>query len=158
VEYKNVHSSGLETWINYGFTFGFLAIKGQFNYNFNRSVITATFEDHQQYEGNQLIYVPRNTFRASADAEFHDMFAGISCAYTGWRETTETADRDLRLAAFFIADCMVGYHRDEGRIPWGAYFRVDNLFNQSFQVIRSFPLPGRTYHISLTMGLTKKES
>jgi outer membrane cobalamin receptor len=155
VEYKKVHTGGLEAWIEYGFTMAKLTWTGQVNYNFNHAVIVSTFDKNPQYEGNQLIYTPKHVLRTSSDITYGSFLLGVTALYTGKRETVETADPMLRLPAFFLFDINMGFRKNFRDMPLALCFRVDNLFDKSFEIIRSYPLPGRTYQFTLTIGLNK---
>ena len=155
VEYKKVQASGLETWIEYGVKSGFLSVNGFINYNFNRSVIVNTYDDNILFEGNQLMYVPLHTLKAGSEARYRNFMLGIASTYIGTRETVESADEYLRLPAFALIDLLAGFQKEVGKVNLALNFRIDNLFDTTYEAIRSYPVPGRTYHFTLTIGLNK---
>jgi outer membrane cobalamin receptor len=155
VEYKKVHVSGMETWLEFGITPGPFNIKGLINYNYNRSVIISTYDDNEVFEGNQLMYVPLHTLRTGCDAKFKSFVLGISANYTGVRETVESGDKYLQLPAFIVFDLTTGFHKEVRQVNLALNFRVDNLLNKDYEPIRSYPTPGRTFHLSLLVGLNK---
>jgi len=155
VEYKKVHAKGIDTWIEYGFAFTSFKIAGFFNYSLNRSTIIGTYDNNPLFEGNQLIYVPKHTFRVSGDIKYKNLFFGISAAYSGIRETVETGDKSLQLHPFSLFDASLGYIRSIHNVPVAFWCRLDNLFDAEYEIIRSYPVPGRTFHLTLTVGFEK---
>jgi outer membrane cobalamin receptor len=158
VEYKKVHARGFETSAEFGLNRGPVAFTGYINYNFNNSVIVSTFDDNRLSEGNQLIYIPRHSLRTSSDVAYRGLNLGFSVIYTGSRETVETADKTLRMPAFTLVDVFCGFRKEIVHLPLALAIRIENLFNQSYEVIRSFPMPGRTVHLALCVGFNKSNS
>jgi vitamin B12 transporter len=157
VEFKKVHARGIEAWALYALKAGDLSIKGHFNYNYNRSVIVSTFDDNALFKGNQLIYVPRHTYRASSEFIYKGAMLGISVLYTGARETIETGDASRRLPAFTLINLSAGYQHITRLVPWAVYLHMDNLMDKSYEMMRSYPMPGRALYFTLTVGLNKTD-
>jgi outer membrane cobalamin receptor len=58
------------------------------------------------------------------------------------------------LDAFHIHDFRLNYECFREKRPqqvWRIHLKCNNLFNQSYQVIRSFPLPGRNFEIGISL-------
>jgi outer membrane cobalamin receptor len=158
VEYKKVHTGGVESWVEFEFHTGLLKVNGQINYNYNRAEIVNTFDDNELYEGKQLIYTPKNTLRANSEAHYQGFMLGFAVSYSGKRETVETGDPSLQLPAFTLWDLSAGIQKKFKQTTLSLYFQVDNIFNKSYEIIRSYPLPGRTYQLTLSVGLHKSGS
>ncbi len=155
VEYKKVHVRGIEADMQYDFTLGETKIEGQAGYNLNRSMIVSTMDDNNYITGNQMIYVPKYTFRASVNIHYGKFSTGSSLQYTGKRETVETGDKIYELEAFTLVDWLAGYHQTFNDYLVVLSLRLDNVFNKQYEVMRSYPMPGRTIHFTITMGLNK---
>ncbi|MBN1789902.1 MAG: TonB-dependent receptor plug domain-containing protein [Bacteroidales bacterium] len=155
VEYKKVHARGIDTRMELGYHLNEFAIKAFVNYDYNRSVIISTYDNNPLCEGNQMTYVPVHTAGAGLEAVYHGFLLGISSSYTGYRETVETADETLRLPGFYLMNMVTGIRREILGADLAFFFRIDNITDRSYEVIRSFPLPGRNYHFTLTIGLQK---
>lgn len=158
IEYKEVHAYGLETWLEYGIKSGLVSINGFLNYNLNRSRIVNTYDNNLLSEGSQLMYIPLHTLKAASEVRYKVFVLGISVAYTGMRETIETADVNLRLPPFTVVDLHAGVQKVVRKVTTTFNFSVDNLFNKTYEVIRSYPVPGRTVHFILTIELAKSGS
>jgi vitamin B12 transporter len=153
VEYKEVHARGIDTWMEFGYSRSRLHIKGMANYSYNRSVIAGTYDDNRLFEGNQLMYAPIHALRAGLDISLYDFTLGVSTSYTGYRETVETADKTLGLPAYGVLNLMTGFHRKILKADIALDFFIDNVFDKSYEIIRSYPVPGRSFHFTLSVGL-----
>ncbi len=155
VEYKKVHSSGLESWIDYSFSIHPFVVSGFVNYNYNSSVIKEVYDKNPYYTGNQMIYVPVHSTKAAVNISFKHFTSEISGSYTGKRETAETGDSYLELAPYTLWDASIHYSRDIGAFPAQIGIQCDNLFDISYEIIRSYPVPGRTLRFVITVGFQK---
>jgi outer membrane cobalamin receptor len=157
VEYKKVLASGIESHVIYSFGAGVLRFKGVISYSYSRSVIVDTYDHNPLYKGRQLMYIPRHSGNASIKAFYKGMILGAGTVFTGSRETVETEDPSLALDPYAFIDLIAGINRRIHGINLGLYCRVDNLFDNQFEVIRSYPMPGRSFHFTLTLGLEKSD-
>ena len=155
MEYKKVYAKGIEAKLNYGFAIGSIRLSGFLNYGYNRSILLETYDNNPLFEGNQLMYVPLHTARANLTAEYKGFELGTYGIISGSRETVETADETLRLPAYSLIDLIAGFHKDFSNMKLGMFFRINNLFDQQYEAIRSYPMPGRTIQLTITYGLVK---
>jgi vitamin B12 transporter len=155
VEFKKVIAKGIEAKLNYRFTMGLIRLRGILNYGYNRSILVNTYDSNPLFEGNQLMYVPLHTVRAGFTAEFKGFELGTTEIISGSRETVETADQTLRLPAYILVDVFMGFHKDFLNMNMGMLFRINNLFDRQYEVIRSYPMPGRTFQLTITLGFEK---
>ena len=154
-EYKKVNSRGIEAWLEYGINKGPFTVSGNFNYTYNRSTIAGTFDDNKSYEGNQLIYIPEHTITSSSDITCKGYMLGLSIVYAGSRETVETGDKAFRLPPYTLVNMSAGLMKKIGNVPLSAYFQIQNLTNKSYQAVRSYAMPGRSFHLTLMVGFVK---
>ncbi len=155
VEYKEVHASGIESTVNCTFQTAMIRFKGYAGYSYNSSVIADTYDHNPLFIGRQLMYIPKHSGKASLKADFRGMMLGVNALFTGTRETVETDDYSLRLKPYSFMDIILGINRKITGIDFGLYCRIDNIFNKQYEVIRSYPMPGRSFLFTLTMGLNK---
>jgi len=153
VEYKEVHASGIESNVSFNFSAGMIRFEGNAGYSFNRSVIIETYDRNPLVEGKQLMYVPKHSGRVNLKSEYKGLILGAGGVLTGRRETVETEDKTLRLPPFAYIDLYTGIKRKIRKINAGLYCRVDNLLNKQYEIMRSYPMAGRSYHLTLTLGL-----
>lgn len=158
VEYKKVHVRGIDTWLRFGYDAGNVAINGLFDYSFNRSVIIRTYDNNQLFEGNQLMYVPLHAIHSGMESRYRGMILGLYATYNSQRETVETADHTLRLAGYWVCNISAGYKKRLRNIDFMLSFHVDNVFDKAYEVIRSYPVPGRNYCFSVSIGFQKSNN
>jgi outer membrane cobalamin receptor len=158
VEYKKVHAKGVEVSLTSKFSLIGLDNRFDFSYNYRQSVIMDTYDDNMLFRGNQLAYVPKHSARISFTTGYRGIQAGLQYHFTGSRETVESADESLRLPPYGLVDLVAGYTGEFKNMRPGLYFRMENIFNRQYEVIRSFPMPGRTFYITATMGLHKDDT
>lgn len=155
VEYKKVRSSGIESWLDAGYKGDVFSITGTINYNYNRSVITETYDNDLLYEGNQLMYTPVNTIKISMETCIEKFSFSLDHSYTGYREAVETADPGLRLPAYNIFNASAGYFIELRSFSASVYVFVENIFDKQYEVIRSYATPGRVFQLAVSVGLAK---
>ncbi len=106
-------------------------------------------------QGKQLMYIPKHSGKASIMAEYHGISLGAGGTYTGSRETIETEDPLLRLEPYALLDVVAGINRKMFGMNFTFYGHIDNILNTRYEVIRSYPMPGRSFHLALTVGLNR---
>ena len=104
----------------------------------------------------QLAYVPFHLLKVQADIDFHRFDAIISYKYTGRRFTTDDHDAWLNLSPYHLADFSLGYTfpTKSGKIMLSG--NIYNLFDASFQLIRGYPAPGRSFYLSVNYLFNQK--
>ncbi len=155
VEYKKVHAWGFEDRINFDFPAGQFQINGFIAYIFSRSVIVETYDHNALYSGKQLMYIPKHSSKANIMASFDGITLGAGLTYTGSRETIETENPFLRLEPYTLFDVVAGINRKLFGMNISFYGHIDNILNTQYEVIRSYPMPGRSFHLALTLGLNR---
>lgn len=91
--------------------------------------------------GKDLIYIPRQTFNATAAVRIDDLSVFFQYAWTSFRYTTEYNDRFL--PHFSLASAAVRYAVSIDGVRTNVKIEMTNLFNSSYQSIALFPMPLR---------------
>jgi iron complex outermembrane receptor protein len=158
VEYKTIRSLGTETELTYQYKSEELMFTTSAVYNLNRSVIVRTYDNNPLYEGNQLMYIPLH----AAKLNFYCSWKGWNAAWnlnaSGKRETVDSNDESLRLPGYLIINAMAGFEMDTRSFSCFIGFRIENLMNTQYEIIRAYPMPGRAYYITLSAGLNKQQT
>jgi len=155
VEYKNVHAWGLENRVNFDFYAGPVQLSGFVAYIYSRSVIKDTYDHNPLFTGNQLMYIPKHSGKAGLMAGYRGISLGAGGAYTGSRGTIETEDPSMQLESYVLFDLIAGITRRVFGVNFTFYGHIDNIFNTRYEVMRSYPMPGRSFHIALSVGLNR---
>ncbi len=117
----------------------------------NASVKRDRFDDNRTV-GKQLPQVPELSIRAGADLGWKNASMGFSYIQNSERYTTPDHSSPLDpLQGFEVSDIYAGYNFRIDNFGAGLFARVNNIFDERYQVIRNFPMPGR--HFELTFRL-----
>ena len=148
---KEVRVRGLESSVASVGKLGGYSYNLGMSYNFVNSLITGTYSGSSSDEGNQLMYVPLHTGSVRAGFSSLDGFFGFTGNYTGNRYITNDNNPVYMMPFFMVFNSYAGYRIRMGDLSGQLQLRVMNLFNTRYQVIRSYPMPGRTFHLSFSV-------
>ncbi|MFO7922599.1 MAG: TonB-dependent receptor plug domain-containing protein [Bacteroidales bacterium] len=134
---------------------------GQFDFimglshNFVKSQIGAADNVSNTHDGNQLMYVPVHNGSARAGLSSEKSFFGVTGNYTGSRFTGNDNNPQYMMPSFLVFNGYAGHRIKVGDIGGQIQVRIMNLFNNQYQVVRSYPMPGRTFHLSFSLDLNQ---
>jgi vitamin B12 transporter len=118
--------------------------------NYNHALPVVRRAENSSLEGNRLMYVPQNTASAFITISSKKSYIGLSGNYTGSRYTDEVNNPIHMMPSWFILNSFAGSRIKAGDVTGHLRLRVMNLLNLQYQVIRSYPMPGRSFHLSFT--------
>ena len=127
----------------------FTTLKFNVNYSMNSSV-----KNNSDYTGDptynkQLIYIPKDLFKFSADVVYKSSGIGLYNIILGKRYT------DFENTAFlnpgFLLDGNIYTGISINNITALLKFEVNNITNENYQVISGYPMPLRNYKFVLTL-------
>jgi outer membrane cobalamin receptor len=118
-------------------------------------------EDFDKSES--VLYRPKHKLKINLELRSNDQSIGISGRYTSkqryedflgeWEATGSFVEFPLKwLPEKFIVDAVLKHSIGSMEIN----LKVQNLFDAEYQVIQDFPMPGRTWLISLTSIINGK--
>jgi vitamin B12 transporter len=145
-----VWSRGIETSIANEFTAGVWKMMSSLNYGYTRANSVRNYENSSMV-GQQLRYIPRNAGSMSFTVTRNKIEAGANCNYVGFRRITESNDA-LILHSYSLMDSWIGSTFDWKNFSLRSRFQIYNLFNQQYQVLASFPMPGRYFSFSFKIA------
>lgn len=117
-------------------------------YSYTLSTITETAASLEGSVGKQIIYVPQHNLNGIISFRWKQLFFSYSQSYTGKRFTT--SDNNTFLPGFSIGNVVLNYDLHLKAIGIGIGFRINNVWNTSYQTLEWRPMPGRNFNISLT--------
>ncbi|TAJ08125.1 TonB-dependent receptor [Marinilabiliaceae bacterium JC017] len=143
--YFKVLTEGVDISVDHKMLFGKVNLHSGISLSYNDAVIEETTDNNEQKEGQPLYYAPKwlsNAFTEVSRDKWH--------ALVSWRFTSKRYyDDNYTLDPYWLLNANVGYSvalRDQMVRVSGS---VDNILNASYQSVRSYPMPGRTFQIRL---------
>ncbi|MBN1650729.1 MAG: TonB-dependent receptor [Bacteroidales bacterium] len=142
---KEVWTRGLESDFGFEKILGKSKIKLDLHYTYNPSTVEKKAENESDaILGKQLIYTPLQQAKALFSIQSPFGSLSIEQILVGKRYTS--ADNSSELDAYqltnLVLNCSYFQH-------FGIYFRLNNVFDQDYQSMENYVLPGRNYQLSI---------
>lgn len=145
---KEVWSRGIETDIKLGRTTRKLKMNFEIHYSFNPSTLEKKADNETDAILNkQLIYTPKHQAKASLSLQHSIGNLTIEQQFIGKRYTV--SDNTSWLDAYPLTNLILRSSLKKEKQNWGLNFRLNNVFNQEYQSMKNYALPGRNYQISI---------
>ena len=126
------------------------------SYACTRSTNEGALSSNDQSRGKQLMYVPVHTAAAYMNLARKGYYLNWSATYTGRRYTQPGSQAYAfteSLDPFTLNDLHIGKTWAPGGNKAGFRFSIYNIMNVSYQAIRSRPMPGRNYALTITLEI-----
>jgi outer membrane cobalamin receptor len=94
----------------------------------------------------QLIYVPEQQGKLFLSLFYAKTWISFQHSYKG--EMYYSKNDDRKLDAYWVSDIYVGQGVKLFGFDSELQFRVQNLWDKEYQVVKSYPMPGRAYYVS----------
>jgi vitamin B12 transporter len=143
---ENIWSRGLEADFVHEFTLHQAKISSTIDYMFTRSTIVKNSEDPMLI-GSQLRYVPLHAGSVSTSLERKWLSLGVALSWSGERSSSELSSASV-LSPYLLTSPWAGTNLDWQNLHCDLRIQVYNLFNQSYQVMVAYPMPGRFVSVS----------
>lgn len=121
------------------------------NYTFQKSV-DVTDATSSVY-GNQIPYTPEHTFSLNAGFNGKNWAVFYNQIYSSGRYYLSENLPQYFVPGFMVSDLSVSHQLQNLKHPISASIELNNLFNQSYAFIRSFPMPGRSVRLSFQITI-----
>ena len=146
VNIAKVNTSGAESALAFIYKMNGFTMKLNCEYTFNRSYIVDANADVSS--GGQLIYVPVNMFNGGIKLIFRNFYAGCNTSYTGKRYTD--ADNLQYLPGYTVTHLVTGFTMNKGVHSFSMSFKAENIFGKRYEVVAYYPMPGRSFLLSVS--------
>lgn len=103
------------------------------------------------YDGQTMFYMPKHRLNGNLTLVYGSWQALFDYSYTGLRYT----DAQHSLPYYNVGNLSVGKNFSISGVRTTVLFTVNNLWNENYQLIRSYAMPLRYYQISVNMELSK---
>ena len=122
-----------------------VSIKADYSFTDTRKKNSASATDSTF--DRQLILLPQHLFHLLLSFHFDPVTIGVNHVITGARYTTE--DNSKALQAFRITSANIGVRHQLGSWRFHTMLEANNLFNQQYEALPFYPMPGRTWRLIL---------
>jgi vitamin B12 transporter len=147
---EKIRSTGIEGSVCILYKNDFVQIRFNTQYGYTRANEIRS-ADNERITGKQLLYTPEHQLSTSLRAEHGNYYLFWMTCYTGRRFTS--SDESQYLPAYLLNNITTGLKLGSGRGSFDFNFKVENLFDVNYQAIAWYPMPGRTFIISLIYKL-----
>lgn len=154
LNYKEVWSRGIESSLNISNTWGNLTGMFKTGYSFTRSTATDMYGNAGNI-GAQLKYVPLHSANGTLSVTYKRYYLSLYNKFSGKRFTTEENDPTEHMAPFIVSNLLAGIMAGKNK-EIVIQLRITNLFNINYQVIRSYPMPGRGFYVTISANFSQK--
>lgn len=117
------------------------------NYTFQRAIDLTNTES--PWYKHQIPYIPRESFSTGAHTTYAALSVGFSSLFTGHRYMLAENIYENMLHSWWHHDAYAAWQFSPGKIKLNLKLEVNNVFDRRYEVIKSFPMPGRGYYIKL---------
>ena len=105
------------------------------------------------YYGDQIPYIPWHSGSAIVNASWRGFELDYSFIYTGERyDATENIPQNY-VPEWYTSDIALSYNFRLGGVKTRLTAEVNNVFNQQFEVVKGYPMPGTNYKFTLKIEI-----
>ncbi len=154
INIRQVHSRGIENSLMYKIPWqkNIFILKGKYNFTLSTNEEAGGLNG-DELKGKQLIYVPEHSAYGEIIFKRKNLLIGFSWQHTGIRFTTD--DNSYFLPGFNIAKAYLRWTMILKEFTIEPYFSINNLFNESYQLIAFRPEPGLHFQAGTRINFIK---
>lgn len=108
-------------------------------------------EDISQKESKLIPYTPRETINCSATFSKKKFSLGADFQYISWRFSNLANTKSGFLASYCLANAFVNYRIKFKQVLHDFKLSVQNFLNENYQILPSYPMPGRSFRATYSM-------
>jgi outer membrane cobalamin receptor len=147
----SVNSSGFESSLSVKYLNTNLSVNFNAGYSYTRAIDKNN--GSTETSGKQLIYIPENQANCSLHLAYKNIYAIWVANFTG--RTYTTPDNSGFLNAYSINSFTSGMKFIIKENVIDLRFKIENIFDTTYQTIAYYPQPGRTYFFILSFHFKK---
>ena len=146
VNLGKVEIKGLETNIQSNWNFNGFNLNTKFNYTYEKAIdITKNSTVFDQ----QIPYIPLNSGALMLGLDYKNISFNYSYIYTGERYSQKANIPVNYVQPWYTHDLAVRFAFDYAKVNYSIAAEVNNVFNQYYDVVLNYPMPGRNFRITL---------
>jgi vitamin B12 transporter len=156
VNFKQVRISGFDLPVSVQF------VKRKFEFKVDAlwRKTDARFVNHSTWnrsEAKTLVYTPLNSFHGGLNVGYRKMHLNLRHNFYGERYTDENNTSYRLLDSYHLFYAEMGYVISLKNLEVMPSFSIDNLFDISYQSIRSYAMPGRVFQFNIQFKFQKSK-
>ena len=133
-----------------------IMLEGGLSYTYQRaqdySDPSDCLDEAGTYKG-QIAYIPRHSGSVIAQAAWRSFELNYSFIYVGERYHNSSNIQANYEQPWYTHDLSADYKFKLGKVAVRAVAEVNNIFDQQYDVIRNYPMPGRNYKLILKFDI-----
>lgn len=98
-------------------------------------------------------YIPKNSGSAAVHGNWNGFDLNYSFIYVGMRYDNSANIVENKVQPWYTHDISASYGFNYRKIKYNISLEVNNLFNQQYEVIRNYPMPGRNFKVILKLDI-----
>lgn len=146
-----VKIAGLETSIAIDAKIGSVKVEANLQYTFQKARDFTSEED--TFYGDQIPYTPTHSGSVAIRGDWKGWQLNYSFIYTGERYNEQENTRYNYEQPWYTHDMSISKLLHIRNVDFKITGEVNNIFNQAYEVIHNYPMPGRNYKLSLRLML-----
>lgn len=146
-----VHITGLDAEVSTAYRNKDFASTLRLQYTYQKAVDVT--DSHDVYYKKQIPYIPLHSGSVVWGVEWKTLTFNYSFIYTGERYSQKENIAVNHLEPWYTSDVSCSYTVKRKKTEWRATLEINNLFAQDYDVILNYPMPQRTYAISVDVKL-----
>ncbi|MFD0794051.1 TonB-dependent receptor plug domain-containing protein [Mucilaginibacter litoreus] len=101
----------------------------------------------------QIPYTPKNTLALNAGINYKRLSVYYNQVLSSHRNYNGSEDVKYRLPGYSVSDASAVYDIQFNKLPVRLSAEANNIFNKYYSIIRSYPMPGRSYRFSIQVTI-----
>lgn len=135
---------------------GQLTLRARLSYTFQRALDYSDPSDNKDAAGTykkQIAYIPRHSGSVTGAAIWNRFSMSYSFIYVGERYQNSSNIPVNYVQPWYTHDMSVSYSQPIGKTNLRATLEINNLFNQQYEVIVNYPMPGTNFKFILQFDI-----
>lgn len=151
-----VFARGLEFQQHFNIDLDKVNVSLRAHYAYTKTTDESPVAQIDNYSGRQLIYIPRHHGNLLLQVKHNKLYLNAGLELIGQRRTSYNDDQEWfdYLPSYQLLNISSGYHFRDFELG----FKINNLFDKSYQAVMWRPMPGRNYECVISYRFNSKNN
>jgi len=146
VNLGRVEVKGLETNFQSSWNFEPIAVSAKLNYTYEQALDRT---EGSEVFGQQIPYIPLHSGSGTLGVDYKNFGFHYSYIYTGERYSQKANIPVNYVKPWYTHDFAMHYSIERNKIVYSIATEINNVFNQYYDVVLNYPMPGRNFRVTL---------